>query len=163
MHNAAWAFVAGAVSSLDLTGDVLEIGSRDVNGTVRSLFRDARSYTGIDVSPGPGVDVAADGASFDPGTNYDVVVCCEVLEHARDAAGVIANALRLLKPGGKLIVTCAGPTRVPHSNDGGALKAGEYYRNVYADDVARWAAGHEAFVRTTPDYQDLYAVIVKGG
>ena len=161
MHNAAWAFVAGAVSPENVTGDVLEVGSRDVNGTVRGLFKNASSYLGIDLFPGGGVDQVADGADCDLGRKFDVVVCCEVLEHARRPGAVVANSLRHLRKGGKLVITCAGPTRVPHSNDGGALRDGEHYRNVYAEDLFAWAPGQDVYVRTTPDYQDLYAVVVR--
>ena len=36
---------------------VLEIGSYDVNGTVRKLFAAAGHYVGVDLVEGPGVDV----------------------------------------------------------------------------------------------------------
>ena len=38
---------------------VLEIGSLDINGSVRPLFEDAEYYLGIDMQEGPGVDLVA--------------------------------------------------------------------------------------------------------
>jgi 23S rRNA G2069 N7-methylase RlmK/C1962 C5-methylase RlmI len=35
---------------------VLEIGSYDVNGGIRHLFRGASDYVGVDLDHGPGVD-----------------------------------------------------------------------------------------------------------
>ena len=35
-----------------------------------------------------------------PDDSFDVVFCCDVLEHVRDAAKVIAEISRVLKPGG---------------------------------------------------------------
>lgn len=165
MHNAAWAFVAGVLSAGPERGDVLEVGSLDINGSCRGLFPEARSYLGIDVVPGRGVDEVADGADYDPGKTFDLVLCCEVLEHTAAADRIVSNALRLLTPGGRLVVTCAGPARTPHSGvDGKHLRRGEYYRNVNAPDVMGWARDrpHSALsVVVTPDSQDLYAVIVR--
>jgi hypothetical protein len=39
---------------------VLDIGSLDINGSVRPLFRGG-TYTGIDVAAGPGVDIVCQG------------------------------------------------------------------------------------------------------
>ena len=35
---------------------VLEVGSLDINGSVRPIFTDCE-YVGLDLGPGPGVDV----------------------------------------------------------------------------------------------------------
>ena len=117
---------------------MLEIGSRNINGSVRPLFNGA-VYLGIDTTAGPGVDETADGAHFQPGLLLDTVVCCEVLEHTESAADIIGNSLRILEPGGVLIVTCAAPPRAPHSAvDGGALQPGEYYQNIYPKQLQHW-------------------------
>jgi hypothetical protein len=38
------------------SSDVLEIGSCDVSGSIREIFDGARSYRGVDLVEGPGVD-----------------------------------------------------------------------------------------------------------
>jgi SAM-dependent methyltransferase len=130
MHPEARAWVAQHATE----GRTLEIGSRDINGGVRDLFAD--DYTALDLIDGPGVDVVADVTTYKPKTKYDVIVCCEVLEHTD--ADIIAAAHRLLRPGGRLILTAAGPTRTPHSAvDGGPLRPDEFYRNVEPTDLAR--------------------------
>jgi hypothetical protein len=63
----------------------------------------------LDVLPGAGVDIVADAGDWDPGLQFDVVLCTEVLEHAPNAEQVVANAYRLLAPGGVFIMTCAAP------------------------------------------------------
>ena len=40
---------------------VLEIGSYDVNGSVRSNFKHVQEYVGVDLIPGPSVDVVSKG------------------------------------------------------------------------------------------------------
>ena len=45
--------------------NVLEIGSLDINGSVRPMFKPFQlTYTGIDMQEGPGVDIVVDAAKF---------------------------------------------------------------------------------------------------
>lgn len=116
---------------------VLEIGSRNINGSVRYLFADAADYVGVDPVDGPDVDIVGDGSTIEVLLNsFDVVVCTEVLEHVDDtiATGIVANAHRHLVAGGRFVMTCAGPGRHAHSAiDEQPIRPWEFYRNV--DDV----------------------------
>lgn len=117
-------------------GHVVDIGGRDVNGTVRHLFADATSYTGIDLQPGFGVDVVGDFTAWEPPHLVDTVVCCEVLEHAPNWQDIVRHSADILNQGGRLILTCATDGRAPHSGiHGGALFPGEHYYNVPAEDL----------------------------
>lgn len=139
MHPQAHVFAAGVLAGRRF-GRVVEVGGRNINGGVRDLV-DAGEYVSLDLEPGPGVDVVADCRVWKPDEPADLVVCCEVLEHADDPAGVVAACLSYLAPGGLLVVTCAGPGRAAHSgHDGGPLRPGEYYGNVDPDDLAAWLA-----------------------
>lgn len=138
MHPQAYDYVARAAAAHGPFGRVLEIGSRDINGSVRPLFTDA-DYTGLDAFDGPGVDVVGDGATYKGKALFDCVVCCEVLEHTADAPKIVTNAHRNLRKGGALIVTTAIDPRAPHSAfDGGPLRDGEFYRNVSRSTLRRW-------------------------
>lgn len=140
MHAAAFSFVATAAREFEAKGPVYEIGSRNINGSVRGLFHDVGLYIGIDVVGGPGVDLVADGATYTPPIMPRTVVCCEVLEHTAAAEVIVKQAATVLEPGGLLIITCAGPGRDAHSAvDGGPLRAGEHYRNIHPYEVAAWA------------------------
>jgi SAM-dependent methyltransferase len=109
---------------------VLEIGSRDINGTVRQLFPQD-DYTGCDIVSGPCVDVVCDAASCDFGRAFDIVVSTEVLEHTASWQQIVENAIKHLAPNGRLILTCAGPGRPVHSAEGrGTLKDDEWYCNI---------------------------------
>lgn len=133
MHAEAYAFVKQF--ACDTPIDVIEIGSRNINGSVRPLFPKAR-WVGLDLHPGPDVDVVCDMMEYTPPKQVDLVICCEVLEHAEPWKQMLSQAQAWLKPGGRMIITCAGPGRLPHSHiDGCQLRPGEYYGNISAEDL----------------------------
>ena len=134
MHAEAFRFVSRFATHDALS--VIEIGSRNINGTPRPLFP-AASWIGLDLYPGPCVDWVGDCRDYVPASLVDLVVCTEVLEHARGWRQLIQCAASWLLPGGRMILTCAGPGRAPHSHhDGGALREGEYYGNLSANEIA---------------------------
>ena len=81
----------------------------------------------------------------------------------------------VLAPGGALLITCAGPGRLPHSAvDGGPLQTGEYYAGIPADVLKAWltqAGLRDVRVTSGPGVDgarypdrtdaDVYAVAVK--
>ena len=141
MHDEAYVFVRNAAASFPPPRSVVELGGLDFNGSVRGLFGEA-DYCGVDLVLGFRVDVVADAAEFTPEAPPDWVVCCEVLEHSPYPERIVANAIRMLKPGGVLVVTCAAPPRAPHSAvDGNALRPGEYYGNVELEAFRPWVEG----------------------
>lgn len=120
-------------------GAVLDIGGRNINGTVRSLFPFAHTYIALDIAEGPEVDIVADAATWAPDRAYDVVVCCEVFEHTPVWPDICLTAAKACRPGGIFIATMAGPGRPPHSAvDGGwTLHPGEHYGNVDPEDLRK--------------------------
>lgn len=116
-------------------GAVLDVGGRNINGTPRDYF--SADYTTLDIRPDPGVDIVADAATWEPPRQWPVVVCAEVLEHAERWREIVATCAAALAPGGRLILTCAGPGRALHSGvDGGdTLHDGEHYGNVDPADL----------------------------
>ena len=119
-------------------GSVLEIGSLDVNGSVRSFFTATR-YTGVDVATGPGVDEVCQGQLVGhPSGIFDVVISCECMEHNPFWVETVSNMFRMVKPSGLVIVSCAttgraehGTTKTSNSDSPLSISIGwEYYRNV---------------------------------
>jgi SAM-dependent methyltransferase len=151
MHAAAlqYATVQVAEHNLNRPGlEVLELGGRDVNGTVRHLFPQAERYVSVDIAPGRGVDVVADAADVVVPGSFDVVISTELLEHTSRAEEIVANARRHLAPAGVFIATMAGPGRAPHSATGAArIPVGEHYSNVGPAELADWLerAGFDDF------------------
>jgi methyltransferase family protein len=138
MHPAAYHWIRDTLKSLPKPTRVLELGSRDINGTPRALLP-STPYVGVDLVDGPGVDVVADAATYEPQAKADLVLCCEVLEHSEYAADIVRNAVACVAPGGHLLITCATTGRAPHSAvDGGAIRPGEFYRNVTVEELSTW-------------------------
>lgn len=166
MHAEAHAFIAAAVREYHARGPIYEIGSRNINGSVRPLFADAH-YLGIDCADGPGVDVVADGATYTPPMRPQTILCCEVLEHTAAADAIVRQAAAVLAPGGLLLLTTAAEARAPHSAvDGGPLRDGEYYRNLTGTDLEQWTrdAGLEPLrIALGRDGADVYVIARKFG
>jgi hypothetical protein len=163
MHAAAFDFVKWAVDHFAARGPVLELGSRNINGSVRGLFAGcAPPYIGVDLVAGPGVDVVADAATYVPSVKMQTVVCCEVFEHTLQAPRILRHIARqLLAANGLVIVTCATTGRLPHSAvDGGPLRLGEFYRNCSETEFQMWGllAGLDGAVLATTPAGDLYYV-----
>lgn len=149
MHDAAYQWVAEFVDRYGpFAGTVVEFGSLDINGSVRSLFANADRYIGVDSQPGPGVDEVCDAVLFakrhrlgsPKGLQIEAtcVVCTEVFEHTDNWRALIGAAAKLLMPGGVFICTAAGPGRPKHSiyPDGhgpDGIRPGEWYENIDPD------------------------------
>ncbi len=103
-------------ASVHLTEDVvrgktvIEVGSMDVNGSVRSIVEalGPARYIGVDLCEGPGVDMicaAEDLVDVFGCETFDLLISSEMLEHVREWKCVIRNFKRLLRPHGYLFAT----------------------------------------------------------
>lgn len=117
---------------------VLEVGSLNINGSLRELFADC-DYTGADLQLGPGVDVACPGQLLAlPSGHFDTVVSAECFEHNPFWRETLANMLRMTRPGGLLLISCAttgrkehGTTRTnPDASPFTVQARWDYYRNL---------------------------------
>lgn len=126
-------------------GRILEIGSYDVNGTIRNSFAAASEYVGVDLDKGPGVDRVGYGHEVaDPDGSMDVTISGECFEHDPHWRDTFANMVRLTRPGGLVAFTCAsrgrpehGTTRTLVVDSPGTQAVGlDYYKNLEEDDFA---------------------------
>ncbi len=100
---------------------VLEVGSRDVNGSVRDYIESLSpsEYIGCDIEAGGGVDEICDVENLVDkyGNNsFDVVISTEMLEHVEDWKSAINNMKDVLKVGGIIIITTRSPGFEKHEN-----------------------------------------------
>ena len=155
---------------------VLEVGSLDICGSVRSFFKDC-SYVGIDVAMGKGVDIVCQGQDYDAETgSFDHVISCEAMEHNPMWRETLANMCRLLRPGGLLTMTCASYCRPEHgttrtsSVDASPLSVSigwEYYRNLGKSDIKNAFELESSFsyyqLWTNWKTKDLYFIGIRRG
>jgi SAM-dependent methyltransferase len=93
---------------------VLDIGSFDVNGNEAPWFDDCE-FIELDLLPGPGVDIACPANEYDaPDETFDTIISCECWEHNPFYKESILNAIRMLKPQGYFIWSCATTGRPVH-------------------------------------------------
>jgi SAM-dependent methyltransferase len=85
-----------------LHGRILDVGCG--NQPYRHLFDG--SYTGLDVVPGRRPDVVGTATDLPLRTaSCDGVLCLEVIEHVEDFERVIREIHRVLRPGGRLLLS----------------------------------------------------------
>ncbi|MFN7834379.1 MAG: glycosyltransferase [Burkholderiaceae bacterium] len=124
---------------------VVDIGSLDVNGNNQYLFESCL-YLGVDVAYGKNVDFKTKGHEFNlPDESIDVIVSTECFEHDQYYDLTLKNCLRMLKPGGLLLFTCATTGRPEHGTRRTTPKDApllmeqpgwcDYYRNLTAKDI----------------------------
>lgn len=94
---------------------ILDLGSMDVNGSYREIFRNPRwRYRGMDASPGKNVDIVLK-TPYDwkeiPTGSTDVLISGQAFEHIEFFWITMLEVARVLKPGGLccIIAPSAGP------------------------------------------------------
>ncbi|HEV3202851.1 MAG TPA: methyltransferase domain-containing protein [Gemmataceae bacterium] len=104
--------VARAVAeTFDLPGPILEIGSQQVPGqegiaNLRPLFKN-KPYVGVDMRPGPGVDVVADVEALPQSTGTaGTVIAMNTFEHVPRFWRGLEEIHRVLRPDGVLLLSC---------------------------------------------------------
>lgn len=153
---------------------VLEVGSLDINGSVRELFTQCE-YTGVDLQPGAGVDLACPAHLLAlPTAHFDTVISAECFEHNPYWRETFANMLRMCRPGGMVLISCAstgrkehGTTRTnPDASPFTVAARWDYYRNLSARRLARavdlpgWVSDWRCWVNHVS--RDLYFVGLRG-
>ncbi len=119
--------------------DVLEVGSLNINGTVRDFFMNPKSYIGLDLMEGKDVDVICPGNEYNGADNsFDTVISTECFEHDKNWVMTFLNMHRMVKVGGLVVFTCASTGRHEHGTiattpqDSPATT--DYYKNLTEED-----------------------------
>lgn len=121
---------------------VLDIGSLDINGNNRFAFEDCE-YIGIDIGMGRNVDIVSRGHEFKDDKGFDVVISTECFEHDEFWKLTIENAIKLTKPNGIFLFTCATTGRYEHGTRRTSPQdspftsqiENDYYMNLTENDI----------------------------
>lgn len=115
MDGPTLAWLKRNVLPMDTTGKrVLEVGSLNVNGSIRATIesQEPALYWGVDIEPGPGVDEVIsvhDLIKRFGAEKFDLVISTEMLEHVEDWRDALRNLKAVVKVGGTLILTTRRP------------------------------------------------------
>lgn len=101
-------FAARNFSEIKNFGNVLEVGSAIVNGSIRPLIQPrSETYLGVDIVYGVGVDRVVSDVSelVMEKKRFDTVVCCETLEHVINPWSMVDSMRAILNTGGFLFLS----------------------------------------------------------
>ncbi len=118
---------------------VLEVGSLDINGSVRQFFEGC-SYLGVDLGEGKGVDLVCRGHLLNlPESTFDTVISCECFEHDKHWQETFLKMVSLSKH--LVVFTCATDGRREHGTSAiypdDAPFTNDYYRNLGVRDFVQ--------------------------
>jgi SAM-dependent methyltransferase len=108
MHDTAMKYGAAFFNTYLKTKDltIVDVGSQDVNGSLRSVAPANNLYIGVDFAEGKGVDIVIKDPYLLPfdDESVDVVVSSSCFEHAEFFWLLFNQTLRILKPNGLLYI-----------------------------------------------------------
>lgn len=93
---------------------VLEVGSKDWNGSVRPWFENCK-YHGIDIEPGDLVDEVTSLKNFMSPGGYDTIIMFSLLEHDAEWRQSLYNLVNLAKPGTMLFMSWGAEGNIEHN------------------------------------------------
>lgn len=141
---------------------VLEIGSLNINGSVRQFFSGC-SYLGVDLGEGRDVDMICKGHELPFEKNaFHTVISCECLEHDKYWIETFQKMCDLSSQ--FVLMTCATAGRKEHgttaTSPSDAPFTNDYYRNLMVHDFVDNFDLHNIFkdfgFEVNNDSHDLY-------
>lgn len=93
---------------------VLEIGSQNVNGTIRDYFEDTTDYVGVDRERGEGVDIVCDARKTEFDHQFDTLMIISVFEHDLSWKDTLKHNLQWLKKGGMCFISFGAEGNLQH-------------------------------------------------
>ena len=110
MHNSAREtldlFVNLYIKEINYDATVVEIGSLDVNGSIKDHLPKNIKYTGLDIIDGPNVDVVLSDPYEYPleSSSVDFIISSSCFEHTEFFWKAILESFRILKPQGVIYI-----------------------------------------------------------
>lgn len=147
-----WPGQSGATHVVEIGSRIMNLDNHDPRPVIRALLPSLESYVGIDAWDGEGVDVVCLAHDYKPmevalspsfglmsavepfvKSQVDLVLCLLSLEHDPYWEKTLQAALSWLRPGGMLVVVCAGEGMFPHEHNESPIPG--HYRNVSSREV----------------------------
>jgi len=123
---------------------ILELGSYNINGSLRNIFDNSNKYVGLDVTNGPGVDIVYEGKNIPINENFDLCISCECFEHNPHWLNNFTQMIEIANQDGVVAFTCASIGRHEHGTEAtnpkssiGSMKKWNYYKNLKKSDFTK--------------------------
>lgn len=131
---------------------VLDIGSFDGNGSMRSIFKDCRKYIGLDQSEGKNVDIVASSHNI-PMVNesFDIIISSSCLEHDEFFWVTFLEMSRVIKVNGYIYI-CA-PSSGPYHPQNCPSDSWRFYPDSWRS-LVRWANKNNYNIKLIESYID---------
>uniref|UniRef100_A0A6C0I7B1 Methyltransferase type 11 domain-containing protein n=1 Tax=viral metagenome TaxID=1070528 RepID=A0A6C0I7B1_9ZZZZ len=171
-------FVRNMLSSFFIDKRVLDVGSGDINGNNRFLFKNCE-YHGNDVIRAPNVTIVSKTKDLPFQDNtFDTIVSTECFEHDPEYKQSFIKIYNMLKPDGLFCFTCASTGRGEHGTRrtspgssygtiGNLSDMSDYYKNLTEKDLNEVLHLNSLFSVWNTYYNsqshDLYFVGIKKG
>jgi SAM-dependent methyltransferase len=135
---------------------VLDVGSLDICGCARGLFNGG-TYIGLDIGLGKNVDVVCIAHEYDaPDNTFDTIITGEAEEHDQFYPKTLANIVRMLKPGGLFVMSCATTGRPEHGT-----KRTTDFASPFTSEIEGWSNYYknltEADIRACIDMEATFS------
>jgi 2-polyprenyl-3-methyl-5-hydroxy-6-metoxy-1,4-benzoquinol methylase len=100
-------FLEAELGGFGRGANILNVGAGGEVGRIIAKFQLLNQFecTSIDVSEDRAPDLVEDICTYVPAKEYDCIIMIEILEHVLEPHAAINNIEKILKPGGKLILT----------------------------------------------------------
>lgn len=114
MHQSVLDYIQNIPFSRICGRDVLEVGSRDVNGNITSIIyeKQPQNYVRTDMAFGDNVSIVVDALDLVETfgkESWDVIITTETLEHIKDWKTALTEMKKVLRPSGLLVITTRSP------------------------------------------------------
>ena len=157
-HEAQREFIQACIGrfspAVNDSSSILEVGSQNINGSIRDYFPDAssRTWLGLDVGNGKGVDFVIPGELIQlPDGWADISFSTECFEHAKNWKQIFLNMIRCTRPNGLIVLTIAGLGRSAHGTVDTESELSpyttDYYKNLGSQDILLGIDVNKYFLR----------------
>ena len=147
-------------------GAVLELGSMDLNGSIRPWFSEAKKYIGIDIVRGRGVDIVCNArdTKFEEG-EFDTLASFSMFEHDPDWRGSFSHNLPWLKEGGMIFLCWGAEGNLHHGPEPWAIVPVAHFMEAakgWPIEILDGFFEPTRFTKDCPGAYDLVAMKLKG-
>lgn len=116
-NRAFWEYCEGKYGLSRGGMTVLEVGSYNINGSLRENVKHPAEYVGIDWRPGPGVDFVCFAHDMNFHKKFDAVISASMLEHDRHWEKSIPKMVEHMKDTGVLVLSWGAALNPPHRHE----------------------------------------------